>query len=145
MSASTVKALLWTITGLWVIWGLVHMLAGVIVLSSDAASAVAAIADGTPPEALVGSYPDAAAAVINQHGWNLLWAGAVTASAGVLIARGNTAALWLAALVGGLFDIGYFVFLDLGGFVNFVPGTVMTLVSATAIVLSALVWRRVTA
>lgn len=33
--------------------------------------------------------------------------------------------------------LGYFFFLDLGGYVHFVPGTVMTLISAAAILLSA--------
>ena len=36
--------------------------------------------------------------------------------------------------------MGYFLFIDLGGFVNFVPGTVMTLISASAILLSLWVW-----
>lgn len=49
-------------------------------------------------------------------------------------------AVWVTALIGGLADIGYFLFVDLGGFVNFVPGTVMTLISAAAIVLSGWVW-----
>ena len=39
-------------------------------------------------------------------------------------------------LTGGLADLGYFLFLDLGGYVNFVPGTVMTLISASAMGLS---------
>ena len=42
--------------------------------------------------------------------------------------------------VGGLADLGYFLFVDLGGFAMFVPGTVMTLISASAIVLSGWVW-----
>jgi hypothetical protein len=42
----------------------------------------------------------------------------------------------LAALVGGLADAGYFLFLDLGGFVHFVPGSVMTIFSGSAILLS---------
>lgn len=50
--------------------------------------------------------------------------------------RKNTYAIFLAAIVGGLADLGYFLFLDLGGYVNFVPGTVMTLFSASAIILS---------
>ena len=53
-----------------------------------------------------------------------------------LIWRGSTNAIFLAAIVGGLADLGYFLFLDLGGYVNFVPGTVMTLVSSSAIILS---------
>ncbi|MEM9740653.1 MAG: hypothetical protein AAF829_12375 [Pseudomonadota bacterium] len=43
-------------------------------------------------------------------------------------------------MIGGLLDFGYFVFVDLPGFVNFVPGTVMTLVSSAAILLSVWVW-----
>lgn len=42
----------------------------------------------------------------------------------------------IAALVGGLADVGYFIFMDLGGFVNFLPGTLMTIFSALAIATS---------
>ena len=49
-------------------------------------------------------------------------------------------AIWVTALVGGMADIGYFVFLDRPGFVNVIPGTLMTVFSATAIVLSGWVW-----
>jgi len=42
------------------------------------------------------------------------------------------------AAVGGLTDLGYFLFMDLGGYTHFVPGTVMTLVSGTAIILTLL-------
>jgi hypothetical protein len=48
----------------------------------------------------------------------------------------KTQAIFLAALTGGLADLGYFLFLDLGGYVNFIPGTLMTLISGEAIVLS---------
>ena len=54
-------------------------------------------------------------------------------------AVGITAA-WVAALTGGMADIGYFVFMDLGGYVNFMPGGLMTYVSASAILLSGWVW-----
>lgn len=50
--------------------------------------------------------------------------------------RRSPPAIFIGALVGGLADVGYFLFLDLGGYVNFVPGTVMTLVSSSAIILS---------
>jgi len=48
--------------------------------------------------------------------------------------------IWVTAMVGGLADVGYFMFIDLPGFASFVPGTVMTLVSATAIILTGWVW-----
>ncbi len=132
--------LLMVIAILWIIWGLVHVFAGVVVISSDAAGAVSAIADAVDPEVLAGPYHDAAAAVINQHGFNLLWIGLTTTICAIFIVRGREFALFLAGLVGGLADVGYFIFLDLGGFVHFVPGTVMTLVSSAAILLSLYYW-----
>ena len=122
--------------GLWVVWGLVHALAGVLTMSRDTAEAVQGIADGVEPTSLEMDYPDAVGAVINQHGFNLLWIGLVTIICAYFIVRRSVAAVFLAALVGGLADVGYFLFLDLGGYVEFVPGTVMTIFSATAIVTS---------
>ncbi|MEM8613817.1 MAG: hypothetical protein AAGF93_17460 [Cyanobacteria bacterium P01_H01_bin.105] len=121
---------------LWVIWGLVHALAGVLTIAGDTATAVSGIADAVDSALLIMDYPDAVGAVINQHGFNLLWGGVVTIIGGVFIWRKNVAAIFISALVGGLLDVGYFVFIDLGGYNKFVPGTVMTIISATAIALS---------
>ena len=122
---------------LWVVWGLVHMLAGVLTVSRDTPAAVQGIADAVDPATLLSvTYPAAAGAVINQHGFNLFWIGLVTLVCAVGVWRGAWTAIWLAALVGGLADVGYFVFMDLGGFVKFVPGTLMTIFSGSAIVLS---------
>ena len=125
---------------LWIIWGLVHILAGVMtmgkVLEEDITGAVAGIADKIDPATLVANYPVASGAVIGQHGFNLFWIGVVTTICGVFVFRGKKNAIYLAAITGGLADLGYFLFMDLGGHINFVPGTVMTLVSASAIVLS---------
>lgn len=125
---------------LWVIWGAVHMLAGVMtmnfVLSGDIAGAVGGIADAVDAATLQVDYPAASGAILGQHGFNLFWIGAVTLICAFFIWRGNSNAIFLAALTGGLADVGYFLFMDLGGYVNFVPGTVMTIVSASAIILS---------
>ncbi len=121
---------------LWILWGLVHTLAGVMTISNDTAAAVQAIADGAEPSLLAIAYPDAVGAIINQHGWNLLWGGVVTIVGAIYIWRSNVTAIYVTAIIGGLLDLGYFMFLDLGGYVNFVPGTVMTLVSSLAIILS---------
>ncbi|MEL6771605.1 MAG: hypothetical protein AAFP18_11125 [Bacteroidota bacterium] len=125
---------------LWVVWGLVHALAGVLVISGDATNGFQSIADGVDPEVLVMDYHAAAGAVLNQHAWNLLWGGVVTLIGAVLIWRGSMTAIWVTAMVGGLLDIGYFVFLDLGGFVKFFPGTLMTIFSGSAILLTGWVW-----
>lgn len=121
---------------LWLVWGLVHTLAGVIVMSNDVDLAVQAIADGVVIDQASYSYPDAAGAIINQHGWNLAWFGIATIIGAFYIWKNHTTAIFVTAMVGGLADLGYFMFLDLGGFVNFVPGTVMTIVSSLAIILS---------
>jgi len=125
---------------LWVIWGLVHMLAGGIVLSSDASGGFAAIADAVDAEALAGDYHPAVGGILNQHGWNLGWFGLATLIGAVFIWKQNITAIWVTAMVGGLADIGYLLFVDLPGFVHFFPGTLMTLVSGSAVLLSFWVW-----
>ena len=128
------------ITVLWVIWGQVHIIAGVLTIVRVAPESIAGVADAVDPAVFQASYHAAADALINQHGFNLLWIGAFTVVGGVFIWRGSAIWLLFTAIVGGLTDVGYFVFMDFGGFVNFVPGTVMTLVSGGAIVLSAAVY-----
>ncbi len=125
---------------LWIIWGLVHVLAGVLtmkgVLSNDISSSVAGISDAIDPSTLQMNYPKAAGAIIGQHGFNLFWIGIVTFICAFYVWNGNKNAIFLAAITGGLADLGYFLFMDLGGFVNFIPGTLMTIISSLAIILS---------
>ena len=136
LSQQTNHTLLKISAVLWVIWGVVHGLAGILTISGDTASAISGIADGVDPTLLAMEYPDAVGGIINQHGFNLLWGGVVTIIGGVFIWRKSVAAIFVSALVGGLLDVGYFIFIDLGGYNNFVPGTVMTIISASAVVLS---------
>lgn len=136
MSPKTTTVLLRVSAVLWVVWGLVHVLAGALTLSQDTAGAVQGIADAVDPATLEWDYPAAAGAIIQQHGFNLLWIGVFTAVGAVFIWRRSATAVVITALVGGLTDLGYFLFLDLGGYVRFVPGTLMTIVSGSAIVLS---------
>lgn len=103
------------------------------ILTNDITASVSGIADAINPESLKMDYPKAAGAVIGQHGFNLFWIGIVTFISAFFVWKGNRNAIFLAALTGGLADLGYFLFMDLGGFVHFVPGTVMTIVSFLAI------------
>ncbi|MEQ8553642.1 MAG: hypothetical protein RIC06_20850 [Cyclobacteriaceae bacterium] len=136
----TTSTLLKTSSILWIIWGLVHVFAGIMtmkgILANDISASVSGIADAVNPERLKMDYPRAAGAILGQHGFNLFWVGIVTFISAFFIWKGNKNAIFLAAITGGLTDLGYFLFMDLGGYVNFVPGTIMTIVSATAIVLS---------
>ncbi|MEL6674841.1 MAG: hypothetical protein AAFR61_21715 [Bacteroidota bacterium] len=140
MSKNTFSLFLKITAVLWIIWGAVHVFAGVMTmrgpLTGDISAAVAGIADGVEPATLQMDYPAAAGAIIGQHGFNLFWIGLVTFICAFYIWHKNGNAIFLAAITGGLADLGYFLFMDLGGFVNFVPGTVMTLVSSAAIILS---------
>ena len=125
---------------LWVIWGLVHMLAGVMtmkgILTDDIMASIAGIADAVDPNTLQRDYPEAVGAIIGQHGFNLFWIGIVTFISAFYIWKGNKNAIFLAAITGGLADLGYFLFMDMGGYVKLIPGTVMTIVSSLAIILS---------
>ncbi|MEL6590508.1 MAG: hypothetical protein AAFP02_09560 [Bacteroidota bacterium] len=125
---------------LWIIWGLVHVFAGVMtmygILTDSISSSVAGIADAIDPSTLEVDYPKAAGAIIGQHGFNLFWIGIVTFISAFYVWSGNKNAIFLAAITGGLADLGYFLFMDLGGYSKFMPGTVMTIVSASAIILS---------
>jgi hypothetical protein len=125
---------------LWIVWGLVHILAGVMtikgILTDDISASIIGIADAVDPETLKMEYPEAAGAVIGQHGFNLFWIGIVTFLSAFYIWKGNKHAIFLAAITGGLADLGYFLFMDLGGYVKFFPGTLMTIVSSLAIMTS---------
>ena len=79
--------------------------------------------------------------MFNQKGFNLLWIGLTTMVCGAFIWRGSLWAMCISGLTGGLADVGYFLFMDVGGFVNFVPGTVMPLISSVAILLGLWVWK----
>nr|WP_297914292.1 hypothetical protein [uncultured Allomuricauda sp.] len=110
---------------LWIFWGAVHMFAGFMtdyfILSGDVAGAVGGIADAIDQEILKIDYPDASGAIIAQHGFNLLWIGLFTFIGAFYIWKGNKTAIIFTAIVGGLTDLGYFIFIDLGGFSILVP------------------------
>lgn len=126
------------------IWGLIHSFAGIMTirgpLTGDISASVSGIADAIDLSLIQMNYSAASGAIIAQHGFNLLWIGLFTIVGGFYIWKHNRMAIIFTAIVGGLTDLGYFIFIDLGGFANFVPGTIMTLVSATAIVLSLYVY-----
>ena len=125
---------------LWLVWGLVHLLAGILVLANDASGGFQAILDAVDPDALEAEYHVGVGGFLNQHGWNLGWFGIATIVGSALIWRQNITAIWVTGMVGGLADVGYLLFVDLPGYVNFFPGTTMTVVSGLAVALSFWVW-----
>lgn len=121
---------------LWFIWGAVHIFAGVMtvsfLLSGETAEAVHGITAAVPLESLQIEYTDGVSAILGQHGFNLGWFGVVTLVCSPFVWRRQRLAVYLAALVGGLADLGYFLFIDLGGFA-LPPGPQMTYICAAAI------------
>ena len=53
---------------------------------------------------------------------------------------GSMTAIGVTGMVGGLTDLGYLLFVEFPGYVNFFPGTSMTLISGLAILLGFWVW-----
>jgi len=125
---------------LWVVWGLVHAFFGVAIISANASEGFSAIAAGVSPEALSADYHLAVESILNQHGWNVLWFGIVTTIGAVMIWRRNMTAIWVTSMVGGLADTGYLIFVDFQGYGTFFPGTLMTIIAGSAIVLGGWVW-----
>ncbi|MEM1453377.1 MAG: hypothetical protein AAF957_16760 [Planctomycetota bacterium] len=121
---------------LWIVWGLVHVFAGVITLvkisAGEDAKAIHGITSRVDLATLQIDYPPAAMAILSQHGFNLAWFGVVTFLCAFWVWRGQRLAVYLAALVGGLADLGYFLYIDLGGYAT-PPGPQMTYICAAAI------------
>ncbi len=115
-------------------------MAAFLVTPADPQTAIGNILDGVDPAQLAADYPAELSGILSQHGWNLGWIGLTTIVGAVFIWRTSMTAIRVTALVGGMADVGYFVFIDLPGYANFLPGTLMTIVSASAIVLGFWVW-----
>lgn len=96
---------------------------------------VHAITPVVPLEALQVEYSQSVSAILWQHAWNLAWAGLVTLIGAVFIWRQSVIAIFVTAMIGGLFDTGYFLAIDLPGLAAF-PGPQMTYICAAAIILS---------
>ena len=152
-------------SALWIIWGLARVLAGVEVTTLDTAGELQAFAHSVSPELSAMMEEHAAVGgMLSQDGWNLGLSGIVAIIAGVFVWRGSTAvwiAMLTALLAGGAVtqvkhcrtefneatggptaesmcfqgDIGYFLFVGLEDYANFIP-TIMILIAVVAIVRS---------
>jgi|GEM_PF-273316 len=126
---------------LWVLWGVVHIFAGAFTLfllsSGKTAQALQGIVSKVPLESLKLEYPAAVIAILSQHAYNLAWFGVVTLVAAWFVWKRNAFAIFVASLVGGLADFGYFLTIDLGGYAAF-PGPQMTYICAAAIITGAI-------
>ncbi|MGI9628216.1 MAG: hypothetical protein ACR2QM_15390 [Longimicrobiales bacterium] len=131
---------------LWSVWGAFHLFVGGFLLFLLSAGRVDEAMHGIAGQVELATlgidYPFAVVATLKQHAFNLGWFGLVTLVASPGVWRGNLPAVALCAIVGGLGDVGYFVFIDLAD-LAVPPGPQMTWISGTAVVLSAVAWLRV--
>lgn len=121
---------------LWAVWGVFHFLMGVgliyLLSLGGQALAIDTVAKDPLMVGMLTEYAPIVTATLKQHSWNLAWFGLVTTVGSVYIWKGNVTAMFICALVGGLADLGYFVFVDLEGLAPPV-GTLMTFFSGGAI------------
>ncbi len=126
---------------LWGIWGIFHLMVGGFLLfllfQGRTADALHGIAGTVELATLQLDYPTAVVATLKQHAFNLGWFGLATSVGSIFVWRTNVSAIFFCAIVGGLGDLGYFLFIDLEG-LAVPPGPQMTWISAAAIILSFL-------
>ena len=130
---------------LWGVWGAFHVFVGVFLLfllmAGRVDEALHGIAGQVDLATLDLDYPQAVVATLKQHAFNLGWFGVVTLVGSAGVWRGSLPVVALCAIVGGLGDVGYFVFIDLAD-LAVPPGPQMTWISGAAILLSFLAWRK---
>ncbi|MGB0876055.1 MAG: hypothetical protein ACPGVY_13625 [Mycobacterium sp.] len=124
---------------LWFVWGVFHVIVGITVIQLLA---------GEHPEGALSSVPavvdveffgtDSTFAIIaslQQNGFNLAWFGLIVTIASVFVWRVCKLAVVTSIVVGGLADLGYFLYVDLPGYAE-PPGPQMTYIMVAAIGLS---------
>ncbi|NOH63267.1 hypothetical protein [Vibrio sp. RE88] len=121
---------------LWAVWGVFHFFMGAALIYlfslGEQALTIEAITKDPMMVGMLTEYTPIVTATLKQHSWNLAWFGLVTTVGSVYVWKGNVTAMFICALVGGLADLGYFVFVDLEGLAPPV-GTLMTFFSGGAI------------
>ncbi len=124
---------------LWGIWGIFHLFVGgfllLLLFDGRTDEALHGIAGQVELTGLQLDYPYAVVATLKQDAFNLGWFGLATLVGSFYIWQKSAYAIFFNAIVGGLGDLGYFLFIDLADLAT-PPGPQMTWISATAIVLS---------
>jgi len=127
---------------LWAIWGVFHLSLGSLLIFISQEYPVGVFE--SVPElvefelfgmanrlAVIGS--------LKQLVFNLAWVGAAVTIGSVYIWKKNAHAIFFCAILGGLSDLGYFLFIDLPGFAD-PPGPQMTYICIAAIASSFFVY-----
>ncbi len=128
---------------LWAIWGVFHLFIGIamIVLFQNGHpqgdfQAIPATLNFTmfDMESLF-----APIGTLKQHAFNLAWIGAIVTVGSYYVWKMNKTGLFACALIGGMADLGYFLYIDLPGYA-FTLGPEMTYIMALAIMMGIYVY-----
>ena len=119
---------------LWAMWGLLHLVAGAGVLSTFA-SEVTGVPESVTLTLMGGEMPFNVRRTLAEHNFNNTWFGLVVTAGSVQVWRGGRLGVLLCAIVGGLAQLGFTIFIVVPGYGNAI-GVAMTFVAASAVVLS---------
>lgn len=124
---------------LWVVWGVFHFVLGVGLIYLFSLGTGALEIDMVANDPLWAGLFKTDDAVVTAHltnySWGIGWYGLVTTIGAYFVWKQKAEAIFLCAIVGGLADAGYFMFVDSRGFAPPI-GQAMTYISASAIILS---------
>ncbi len=121
---------------LWAMWGLLHLAAGLSVMSVFARG-VTGVPESVRVSVMGGEVPFEVRRSLAEHEFNNSWFGLVVLVGSVLVWSGRRTGVLLCTIVGGLAHLGFTLFQVLPGASNAV-GVAMTFVAASAVVLSLL-------
>jgi hypothetical protein len=131
------KTLLKASAILWGIWGIVHLLAGISLIF-----ALRNGVNGLPESLSVGMMGSEISVhpleTLKEHNWNNSWFGLVATIGAFGVWKGNRNGIFLSAVVGGLAQLGFFIFVVLP--YPDPAGITMSFVAAAAIVLSLIAY-----
>lgn len=129
------RALFRAASVLWAMWGLLHLVAGFVMMSTFANEF-----DGVPESvtlAAMGDMPFHVRRTLAEHNFNNMWFGLVVTVGSILVWRGSRLGVLLCAIVGGLAHLGFTIFMVVPGYSNPV-GVAMTVIVGAAVALSFL-------
>jgi len=134
----TQKIAIKTASVLWAIWGIFHLLMGVMLVlfvqSEHPTGQLSHLPEAFNIEMMGMESPFAVPGTFKQHAFNLAWIGLIVTIASIYVWKYRRIALFTCILIGGFADLGYFLFIDMAGFAQS-PGPEMTYIMALAIVL----------
>jgi hypothetical protein len=109
----------------YVLWGILHILGGIAILTAESPNAQLAMFDtAVPADTLPANPGEVVHAALSFHAFNLAWFGVFALLVGVLMHwRNSRLGYWLNFSIVGVADIGLFIFLIFPGYMALADGS----------------------